>query len=698
MLSFYKKITAILVTAMMIFVPWTSPQAHTEKAKTGLIIYQNIPEVDVKVNGNKILLRALHVHREGYFTEVTEGLRWKSSNKKVATVDDHGVVTFFGKSGKTFITVTDGMRKDCIAFAVKTAPASKKSGKQNVKVTVVKEKGSRYDIIQKAIDGLTLEEKIGQMLMPDFRNFNGKPVTAMLPEIKELIQKYHIGGVILFRENVVTTEQTAKLVADYQQAAEKFGLLMSIDQEGGIVTRLQSGTNMPGNMALGATRSKELAYKVGHAIGEELYALGINMNLAPVLDVNNNPDNPVIGVRSFGENPELVAELGVSYIKGLQDSGIAATAKHFPGHGDTAVDSHLGLPEVPHDRDRLQKVELYPFQKAMEAGVDAIMTAHVTFPKIDDTKVISQKDGTEISLPATLSYKVLTELMRKEMGFDGVIITDAMNMQAISDHFGPVDAAVRAVQAGADIVLMPVGLEEVASGLKKAVQNGDISQERINASVKRILTLKVKRGIFKQETPPDTQEIVNQALRVVGSKEHKQIEAEAAAKSITLVKNDHVLPLQKSKVNNLVVVGNTMIESLGEAVRTYVPNATVIQAAAPLDEAQLQKVKEADAVIVGTYTSNVSGRLPSSPQMKMVQQIIANTDAPVIVIGIRNPYDVMSYPNVDAYLAQYGFQQASFQAAADTIFGVNTPTGKLPVTIPSYDGGVLYEYGHGLTY
>jgi beta-N-acetylhexosaminidase len=698
MLAFYKKIAAAVVAVMTLFVPWASSSANAEESTTDLIIYQNIPEVDVKINGNQLSLRVLHVHQEGYFTEVTEGLSWKSSNKTVAAVDDHGVVTFLGKNGRTFITVTDGKWKDRIAFDVKIVPAAKKSDKRDMNITVVKEKGSRYNIIQKAIDDLTLEEKIGQMLMPDFRNFNGKPVTDMLPEIRELIQKYHLGGVILFRENVVTTEQTAELVAEYQQAAEKFGLLISIDQEGGIVTRLQSGTNMPGNMALGATRSKELAWKVGHAIGEELYALGINMNLAPVLDVNNNPDNPVIGVRSFGENPELVAELGVSYIKGLQDSGVAATAKHFPGHGDTAVDSHLGLPEVPHDRDRLQKVELYPFQKAMEAGIDAIMTAHVTFPKVDDTKVISQKDGTEISLPATLSYKVLTELMREEMGFDGVIITDAMNMKAISDHFGPVDAAVRAVQAGADIVLMPVGLEEVANGLKKAVQNGDISQERINASVKRILTLKVKRGIFKQETPPDMQQIIDQALRVVGSQEHKQVEAEAAAKSITLVKNDHVLPLQTSKVNNLVVVGNTMIASLEKAVRTYVPNTTVIQASAPLNEAQLQKVKEADAVIVGTYTSNVSGRLPSSPQMKMVQQILANTDAPVIAIGIRNPYDLMAYPHVDAYLAQYGFQQASFQAAVDTIFGVNTPTGKLPVTIPSYDGGVLYEYGHGLTY
>ncbi|MED4917158.1 beta-N-acetylhexosaminidase [Geobacillus thermodenitrificans] len=697
-MSFYWK-TAVFMTVITFFISWASPQVGAkEKVGVDLIIYQNIHEVDVTIDGNTVALRALKVYPKGNFSEVTTGVQWKSSNRQVASVSRNGTVVFSGKSGKTFITVTDGVRKDRIGFTVKPVSAAKKGGKSDIKVSVSKEKGSRYDVISRAVKGLTLEEKIGQMLMPDFRYFNGAPVTAMRPEIKELIQKYHIGGIILFRENVVTTEQTARLVMDYQQAAEKFGLLISIDQEGGIVTRLQSGTNMPGNMALGATRSESLAYKVGHAIGEELYALGINMNLAPVLDVNNNPDNPVIGVRSFGENPELVAQLGTAYMKGLQDSGVAATAKHFPGHGDTAVDSHLGLPEVPHDRSRLETVEWYPFQKAMEAGIDAVMTAHVTFPKIDDTKVISQKDGTEISLPATLSHKVLTELMRQEMGFQGVIITDAMNMKAISDHFGPVDAAVRAVQAGADIVLMPIGLEEVATGLKKAVENGEISQERIDQSVKRILTLKVKRGIFKQETPPNEQEVIDRALRVVGSEEHKQIEREAAAKSITLVKNEQVLPLSPSKIDHLVVVGNTMIESLAEAVRAYVSNVTVIQGAAPLNEEQLQSVKKADAVIVGTYTSNASERLPSNPQMKMVRQMIDNTDAPVIAIGIRNPYDMMSYPDVEAYLAQYSFQPASFQAVVDVIFGINMPTGRLPVTIPRYDGGILYEYGHGLSY
>jgi beta-N-acetylhexosaminidase len=683
-----------MLAVVLLFAPWISPEAKARNRLADLIIYQNIPEVSAEIKDNQIQLRALHVYQEGYFTEVTKGLTWTSSNKNVAAVDNNGLVKLSGKTGRTFITVKEGRLKDRIAVDVKVTH----KGKPEVTMTVVKQKGKRYNVIKKAVAGLTLDEKIGQMLMPDFRNFNQQPVTKMLPEIEKLVKDYHLGGVILFRENVVTTKQTAELVAAYQQTAEKFGLLLSIDQEGGIVTRLQSGTDMPGNMALGATRSKELAWKVGLSIGEELHALGINMNLAPVLDVNNNPDNPVIGVRSFGEDPELVAELGVSYIKGLQDTGIAATAKHFPGHGDTAVDSHLGLPEVPHDRDRLQKVELYPFQKAMEAGIDAIMTAHVTFPKVDETKVISQKDGTEIALPATLSYKVLTELMRKEMGFNGVIITDAMNMKAITDHFGPVDAAVKAVRAGADIVLMPVGLEEVVNGLKKAVQNGEIPQERINASVERILTLKVKRGIFKQETPPDLQQKIAHALSVVGSEKHKQIEAEVAAKSITLVKNEQVLPLHVSEVSKIVVVGNTNIELLGEAVRTHHPNTAVIKTGTLLNESQLREVQEADAVIVGTYTSTVAGRLPSNPQMQIVQQILDNTDAPVIAVGIRNPYDIMAYPNVDAYLAQYGFRNASFQAAADTIFGVNMPTGKLPVTIPGYDGQVLYEFGHGLSY
>jgi beta-N-acetylhexosaminidase len=290
--------------------------------------------------------------------------------------------------------------------------------------------------------------------------------------------------------------------------------------------------------------------------------------------------------------------------------------------------------------------------------------------------------------------------MREEMGYEGVITTDAMNMKAIADHFGPVEAAIRAVKAGTDIVLMPVGLEEVAGGLLNAVNSGEISEERIEASVERILTLKIKRGIIKEETPQPIEEKIADALKVVGSEEHKQVEKEAAEHSITLVKNEGAaLPLNVESDDKIVVVGNTYITSLVDAVSKHHENTAVIQTSTyKLTEAQLQQIKDASAVIVGSYTFNVSGRSPDSAQMQMINSIIAAADAPVIGVGIRNPYDIMAYPKVDAYLAQYGFRTASFEATAASIFGKNNPYGKLPITIPGVEGSVLYEFGHGLSY
>ncbi|MCA0986932.1 glycoside hydrolase family 3 protein [Guptibacillus algicola] len=682
-------LTLVLIVSQVLISPG-SAQAKKDKGHnhTDLIIMQNVPEAKTDIEDGTIQLHALHVYDDGHFMKTSDKLTWRSSNKNVATVDENGNVTLSGQPGRTFIYVSDGEDRDRIAIHTSKSPK------------VIKAEGVKYDIIQNAINGMTLEEKVGQMLMPDYRKWNAENVTEMLPEIEQQVKDYHLGGVILFRENVVTTEQTAKLVSDYQKASEKYGLLMTIDQEGGIVTRLQSGTDMPGNMALGAARSEEISNDVGRVIGEELESLGINMNLAPVMDVNNNPDNPVIGVRSFGEDPELVAGHAIAYTKGLQETGVAATAKHFPGHGDTAVDSHLGLPEVPHDKERLKKVELYPFQQAMDAGIDAVMTAHVTFPKIDDTKVISKKDGEEISLPATLSEKVLTGLMREEMGHDGVIITDAMNMGAIVEHFGSVDAAIRAVKAGTDIVLMPVGLPEVASGLLDAVRSREISEERIEESVERILTLKVKRGIIKSESKENVEDKIQEALKTVGSDEHKAVEKAAAEKSITLIKNEDVLPLTKQSDERIVVIGRSFVDSLGEAVKTYHPNTTVISLDSnyKLNEDQREVVESADRIIVGTYTYSVGTRSEEHPQMKMVNDLLKTTDASVIGVGIRNPYDIMAYPEIDGYIAQYGFRTASFKATAATIFGEYAPSGKLPVTIPGVENEVLYPFGHGLTY
>ncbi|MGE8079656.1 glycoside hydrolase family 3 N-terminal domain-containing protein [Peribacillus loiseleuriae] len=685
MLGMYMVIAAIIISQLAVT---SSVQAKKGKNEIkDLIVFQNIPQTET-TTGKLFVLKAIQRYEDGHFEHTTSEVKWQSTNPQIAKVDQLGKVEFTGKKGSAQIKVSKGKLKDQISVRYK------KQGE------LVKKKGKRYDVINQAIKKMTLEEKVGQMLMPDFRTWKGSDVTKMLPEIEALVKTYHLGGVILFHENVVSTEQTVRLIADYQQVADKYGMLIAIDQEGGVVTRLQSGTDMPGNMALGATRSPELTQKVGLAIGEELASLGINMNFAPDMDVNNNPDNPVIGVRSFGENPKLVAKLGTAYIKGMQAAGVVATAKHFPGHGDTAIDSHLGLPEIPYDKERLKEVELYPFQKAMKANTDAIMTAHVTFPKIDNTKVISQKTGEEIALPATLSSKVLTELMRKEMKFKGVITTDAMNMNAIAEHFGSVDAAIRAVKAGTDIVLMPVGLVDVAKGLVKAVKTQEISEKQIEQSVKRILTLKIKREIIKEETPQPMDEKIAHALSVVGSPAHKQIEKEVAEKSMTLVKNNHILPLRPKEGDEIVVLGRTYLTDLANAVKKHHQHVTVIEASVnyTLSPKQWERIRNAKAVIIGSHTLTVAGCSLLNPQMKMINQVMAETSAPVIGIGIRNPYDVMAFPTIDSYLAMYGFKTASFEAVGAVIFGKVNPRGKLPVKIPTLDGGILYKYGQGLTF
>ncbi len=682
---------SFIIAGLLFFSIFTFSGGEGKAQGQSLILLQNSPHMKTDLEEDGFSLTPLYLTEGGGFMEASENLEWSSSNKNVADVNENGEVRVVGKPGRSFISVSNGVESDRIAVHV-----TPKEG-----ANLVQQEGDQYNLIERAMDELSLEEKIGQMMMPDFRTWNGENVTEMLPEIEALIQDYHIGGVILFRENVVETEQIIDLVEGYKNAANKFGMLVTIDQEGGIVTRLQNGTDMPGNMALGATRSEELSFDSGRVIGAELEALGINMNLAPVLDVNNNPDNPVIGVRSYGEDPDLVGKLGSAYTLGLQEHGIAGTAKHFPGHGDTDVDSHLGLPEVPHDRERLFEVELPPFQEAMENGMDAIMTAHVTFPKIDDTKVISKKDRSEIALPATLSEKVLTGLVRDEMGYEGVIMTDALNMNAIADHFGPVDAVIRAINAGTDIVLMPVGLIEVFEGVHEAVLDGEISEERIDEAVERILTLKLNRSILKTEAEVNVEKMKERAHEIIGSEGHLKVEQKVAERAVTVVKNDNILPLEAGTEEKIVVVGATYSDSLFEAIgqdHENVEHVSLNAGQSELTEEQQETVNSADSIIIGSYTFDVAGRSANNPHMQVYQAIVENVEVPVVGVGIRNPYDIMAFEDIDAYVAQYGFRDASFDATVATLFGQNEPSGQLPVTIFDEAGEVLYPFGHGITF
>lgn len=591
---------------------------------------------------------------------------------------------------------------------------------------VVAAPSSTGDQLLDFISGMTLEEKVGQMFMVDFRQWDGQNVVEIKPDIEKVIQKYRPGGVILFKENVVNMDQTVRLVDQLQRASGSIPLLIATDQEGGLVARIEYGAIMPGNMALGATGSAKDALLAGEITGQELKALGINANLAPVVDVNINPDNPVIGVRSFGSDPARVGELAVAYIEGLDSAGIATIAKHFPGHGDTAVDSHLALPTLPHDLNRLQQVELKPFQMAIDQGVDMILSAHITFPAVDNSIVKSLQDGQEISVPATLSARVMTDLLRNQMGFKGVIITDALKgMKAINDNFGTEEAVLRAVQAGSDIILMPVDLNKAYNEVLGAIKKGEIPESRIDQSVKRILALKEKREIIQvsenglKPGPGLTTSLDNklaQAHAVVGRPFNTDAGDQLAERAVTLVKNDqNILPFRIWDQSRIVLLApwkqylEPMAQTLEEIINIRGLSGVDIKGFAytdmkALSAEQRTAIDEADYVVLGSYSSDVATRTPGKhwiPDFVLDAVDYTNRiDRPTAVMAIRNPYDIMHIPEARAYLCIYGRAVGpNIPAGVRAVFGEANPQGKLPVDIPNNDGkGNLYSTGHGLTY
>ncbi len=344
-----------------------------------------------------------------------------------------------------------------------------------------------YDQADLLLPELELEKKIGQMMI---FAFPGKQIT---PAVSNMIEKYNPGGLILFGYNIGNKNQLVKMIDDLQSVSLKESgtpLFISVDQEGGRVKRIQDGvTQFPGNMAAGVAGDEDLVYDWARILGLQLRSLGVNMNLAPSVDVNNNPANPVINTRSFGPDPESVSCLGRAYIEGIQKSRCIASAKHFPGHGDTSRDSHLVLPVVRYGMDRLEKVELVPFNEAIDARVDTVMSAHIAFPELSGND------------PATLSPFFLTELLRKKMKFDGVVLTDDLEMKAVSGGMDAGEGAVRSVLAGVDIVLISSygkNIPLIKNALLKAVKSGRIKESRINQSVRRILELKLRYGIMKR--------------------------------------------------------------------------------------------------------------------------------------------------------------------------------------------------------
>lgn len=587
----------------------------------------------------------------------------------------------------------------------------------------------------KIVDQMSMDEKIGQMMMFDFRYFDKneegveQAVTQINPSIQKIVHDYHLGSVILFRENLITTKQSVNLINQLQASRSNLPLFITVDQEGGYVTRLQQGTEMPGNMALGATRSDNLTEITGMIHGYELSNLGFNWNFGPVVDINNNQDNPVINVRSYSDNPELVIDLAQSYIKGIHKYGLMTSLKHFPGHGNVASDTHFALPTINISAQEWRETELKPFA-ALKSTSDSIMTAHVVVPALDPN-LIETTNGEKIGTPATLSKIILTDILRHQVGFKGLIITDAMDMGAIATHFDKHWAIKQAILAGNDIILMPLAIKNEAemaqvqalyTYLKEEAQKDPVLKARIEESAKRIVQMKLKKQINATVIDANTVE------PKVAAPLNKQIEDLVSEQAITLIKNDKkALPFELKANNKIVIYSdeqprNALIERLltqiasKNDVKMMTSSHVVKMMHDTLDQQADQKALEdqiagQDLVLLVTYN------LTNNP--KNAQKIIDVARAknvPLVVIASRNPYDIAYLENVENNIAIYGITgfdvtnnvrnslETNIYSGLKTLFSVdkapiNAPTGKLPVSIKSQNGEtVLFPYGFGLTY
>ncbi|MBU2923143.1 glycoside hydrolase family 3 protein [Colwellia sp. 1_MG-2023] len=610
-------------------------------------------------------------------------------------------------------------------------------------------------LLGKHQDGRTeIAQKIAQKLMLDIRYycpeltehvvFTGDnqcvtPVTTLSKDLAELITDTSLGSVILFAENFTGIEQTIHLTQDLQQAAlasaSEEPLLISIDQEGGRVVRLPRtmATSFTGNMAIGATYENHGDYyarKVGEVIGAELATLGVNVNHAPDVDVNINPNNPVINVRSFGETPEIVAELGIAMLEGLQSKGVIGTLKHFPGHGDTNTDSHTGLPRVEHPYDVVRSVDLLPFQQAIDrSNVEMIMTAHIQYPALDDSLVVN-KFGESMIKPATLSKKILTSLLRDEMGFDGIIITDALDMAGIAEFFSEEEAVLHTFNAGADIAMMPMSIRQPSDIprfkafielLVDKVLSEELSLDDIDSSVERITALKQKLAPAVTATvSTDVSELTTQAKETLGIEKHRALEQALVQHSIVEIKPNPALVKRMSTINNihLVFPKKSQSEAMALALNQYALNiggASWSITSSSLDEsnstAMLEQLDNSELVIVANDSQKTAVELGQAGDLALATTLKKSSDKSnadkaldvlayakqkqlaTIYISLKAPYQLEQFTNTaDWVLACFDgnayqvsgsdeYTGAVFNGLTQIISGQISATGHLPITI-----------------
>ena len=598
---------------------------------------------------------------------------------------------------------------------IKPAPASAlKSVDKNVGFKPYTRRPSREALkwADAELRRMTLDEKIGQLISVGVNATFLNQESEAFRELRRQIERNHIGGIILFRGAVY---ESAHLVNRMQELARR-PLLISADLEAGSGMRFDDTINFPWNMAVGATGNAEYARRQGEVTAREARAMGVGQIFAPVVDVNNNAANPVINVRSYGEDPEAVARMAAAFTEGAQAGGVIATAKHFPGHGDTAVDSHRGLPVIDVTRARLDAVELVPFRAAVAAGIGSVMIAHIGLPQLDPTTVSplpsaqARRPGyadTEVMvenarLPATLSPAVIGGLLRRDLVFDGMVVTDALDMSGLTIYFTPGESAVRAVIAGADMLLKPADADATVRGLREAVAGGRLTEKRIEESARRLLAAKYDLGLTRQRIAP-----LEKIDRIVSNDAALKLAQEIAEHAITLVRDDAgLLPASKlpaeARIFNLAItngedrlfVTNNFASTLSRGGRK-VETAVLDERSTEKDvDRALEKAKDAGLIVVSMYgrvrtgQSN-SGALPESG-MRALKKLIERK-APLVGISFGNPYLLQSFPELKTYMVAYGDMPSLQRAAARALLGEIDITGKLPITLPS-----LYARGTGI--
>ncbi|MER6050860.1 glycoside hydrolase family 3 N-terminal domain-containing protein [Streptomyces sp. NPDC001793] len=566
------------------------------------------------------------------------------------------------------------------------------------------------DRLRRLIARMSPEEKAGQLFVmrvygesatdPDPADVAANRKEIGVDNAAELIARYHVGGIIYFgwAHNTRDPHQIAELSNGIQDAAADLRVpvpvLISTDQEHGIVARIgEPATLLPGAMALGAGGSVEDARTAGRISGQELRAMGLRQDYAPDADVNVNPANPVIGVRSFGADPEAVARMVAAQVGGYQGAGVAACAKHFPGHGDTDTDSHVGLPYIHHSAEEWERLDAPPFKAAIAAGIDSVMTAHIVVPALDPS-----------GDPATLSRPIVTGILRERLGYDGVVVTDSLGMEGVRVKYGDDRVPVLALKAGVDQLLNPPDLSVAHGAVVRALRDGELSEREIDAKLLRILLLKERRGLF--DDPYTSRQQVD---RVVGTRAHRVAADRIADRTTTLLRNDGgLLPLSRRRTGRLLVAGvdpaaptgtgGPPTEVLARELTRLGFEATALSTGTAPSRQAIARARAAlgrrDAAVVATYDVTAS-----SAQRTLVAELLA-TGKPVVQLAIRNPYDIALLDGVEAALASYSWTDVELRAAARVIAGRRDPKGRLPVPIMRADAPqtALYQIGHGLRY